>query len=214
MPDPLAFFITFTTYGAWLHGRESGSVDRRHNTPGTPLLSANPDLEQARQDSLRQEPYLLDHARRHLVLRTIQEVAEHRLWKLWAVHVRTNHVHIVVTAPSNHTRPPNLRAESVSAGFSANHPRPENTPSGIHVPNYCKPEKVMADFKAWTSRRLREAFSEPRDREHWTRHGSTRWLNTQTSLHQAIAYVLAEQGEPLACFDGRNSSTKPYEPKA
>jgi hypothetical protein len=25
---PLAYFITFTTYGAWLHGRAPGSVDR------------------------------------------------------------------------------------------------------------------------------------------------------------------------------------------
>jgi REP element-mobilizing transposase RayT len=35
---------------------------------------------------------------RTLVERTIIEVAEHRGWTLHAVNVRTNHVHVVVTA--------------------------------------------------------------------------------------------------------------------
>ena len=42
MSRPLAFFITFTTYGAWLHGDDAGSVDRDHNEPDTPLLPADP----------------------------------------------------------------------------------------------------------------------------------------------------------------------------
>jgi hypothetical protein len=34
---PLAYLITFPTYGTWLHGDERGSVDRDHNLPGTPV---------------------------------------------------------------------------------------------------------------------------------------------------------------------------------
>src|SRR5215470_8580668 len=98
MSDPLAYFITFTTYGTWLHGRAAGSVDREHNAPGTPFLPADADMEAERRKALRQEPYALDEPRQAVVLRTIREVAAHRGWKLWAVHVRTNHVHIVVTA--------------------------------------------------------------------------------------------------------------------
>jgi REP element-mobilizing transposase RayT len=116
---------------------------------------------------MRQEPYLLDAARRMVVLRTVREVAEHRNWKLWAAHVRTNHVHVVVTAAD-------------------------------------APEKVMADLKAWASRRLREAFGEPADRDRWTQHGSTRWVDTEASLAAAITYVVEEQGDEMACFDGRN----------
>ncbi len=67
----------------------------------------------------------------------------------------------------------------------------------------------MNDFKAWASRKLHEALTEPPDREHWTRHGSTRWLNTQDSLDEAIHYVLNEQGEPMACFDGRTHTPNP-----
>lgn len=169
MAAPLAYFITFTTYGTWLHGRAPGSVDRAHNRPGTPWLAADPGLEAACRARLRQQPYLLDEPRRRVVLRTIREVTAHRGWKLWAAHVRSNHVHVVVTAA-------------------------------------VRPEKVMADLKAWASRRLREEFGEPADRDRWTQHGSTRWLNDEKSLSRAVAYVVDQQGESLAYYDGRSRS--------
>src|SRR5437588_12633937 len=98
MTEPIAYYISFTTYGTWLHGRAPGSVDREHNVPGTPVLPPDPALEAANRQRLRQEPCSLDEPRRAVVLRTIREVAAYRRWKLWAVHVRTNHVHLVVTA--------------------------------------------------------------------------------------------------------------------
>ncbi len=172
MAEPLAYFLTFTTYGTWLHGRDPGSVDREHNRPGTPWLASDPELAAANRVFLRQEPYLLDEPRRVIVLRTIHEVATHRNWKLWAAHVRSNHVHVVITA-------------------------------------MVKPEKVMADLKAWASRRLREAFGESADRDRWTQHGSTRWLNDEESLAAAIDYVVCQQGEAMACFDGRSNRDEP-----
>src|SRR5262245_10899810 len=95
---PLAYFITFTTYGTWLHGRAPGSVDREHNVPGTPFLAPDEDAERRMRAAMRQQPYLLDDLRRQVVLATIKEVAVHRKWKLWAAHVRTSHVHVVMTA--------------------------------------------------------------------------------------------------------------------
>jgi hypothetical protein len=38
----LTYFITFTCYGARLHGDKLGSVDRRQNLVGSPLLEPNP----------------------------------------------------------------------------------------------------------------------------------------------------------------------------
>ena len=38
---PFAYFITYHTYGTWLHGTERGSVDRRRSIPGTPVLDPN-----------------------------------------------------------------------------------------------------------------------------------------------------------------------------
>jgi hypothetical protein len=97
---PLAYFITFTTYGTWLHGRAPGSVGRKHNVPGTPFLPPNADLKREMHSAMRQEPYVLDEPRRQVVLRIIKEVAAHRQWKLWAVHVRPNHV-LVACTPAN-----------------------------------------------------------------------------------------------------------------
>lgn len=45
-----------------------------------------------------QPQYFLDRDRRVIVLRALREVCLHRGWTLWAAHVRTNHVHIVVDA--------------------------------------------------------------------------------------------------------------------
>ena len=48
MPDrPLALFISFTTYGAWLHGKAPGSVDRDHNEFASPFLSPDAAEERA-----------------------------------------------------------------------------------------------------------------------------------------------------------------------
>ncbi len=80
----------------------------------------------------------------------------------------------------------------------------------IVVTTPARPEKVMADFKAWMSRRLREAFGESADRDRWTQHGSTRYLNTNGALHAAIAYVVDQQGQAMQVFDGRTQ----YEPEA
>jgi REP element-mobilizing transposase RayT len=43
-----------------------------------------------------QAPYHLDPPHREAVLEAIQEVCQHRGWRLLAAHVRSNHVHTVV----------------------------------------------------------------------------------------------------------------------
>src|SRR4029077_7491489 len=75
-----------------------GSVDKQHNEPGMPHLPADPSREVTMQVNMREQPYLLDDARRTVVLETIQEVTRHRDCGPLACHVRTTHVHVVVTA--------------------------------------------------------------------------------------------------------------------
>jgi REP element-mobilizing transposase RayT len=102
MPDqPLAYFITFSTYGTWLHGESPGSVDHEHNQFGRPWLEPNPDQVAAIQRRMTQAPYLLDESRRVVVRDAIVEECRFRGWNLLALHVRTNHVHFVVTADRN-----------------------------------------------------------------------------------------------------------------
>jgi alanyl-tRNA synthetase len=97
-PFPPAYFITWHTYGTWLHGRDEESVDPEHNAPGTPFLEPQRGLEQFEKEKLAHPPVALDGARRSSVERTIHEVADHRSWEIHALHVRTNHVHVVVAA--------------------------------------------------------------------------------------------------------------------
>lgn len=95
---PLAYFITFTCYGTWLHGDKSTSVDHYNNIPGTDFISYAPRrLDQVKKLML-ETPYSLDELRRSIVLQAISEVCKYRQWVLLAAHVRSNHVHFVVHA--------------------------------------------------------------------------------------------------------------------
>ncbi len=95
---PIAYLVTFRCYGTWLHGDERGSVDRFHNAPDTPLLSPNDTRRQIAAQQLQSEPTLLSTCQRNLVMRTLLEVSDHRGWQVHAINVRTNHVHVVVSA--------------------------------------------------------------------------------------------------------------------
>jgi REP element-mobilizing transposase RayT len=48
------------------------------------------------EGQMYEPPYLLDAARRRVVLGQIKETCERRNWALIAAHVRANHVHVIV----------------------------------------------------------------------------------------------------------------------
>jgi len=93
---PLAYLLTFTCYGTWLHGNEHGSVDRHHSSFGAPLVEPDAAREHSERERLAQQPYYLDAARRDIVLEALKHVCVRRGWALLAAHVRSNHVHVVV----------------------------------------------------------------------------------------------------------------------
>ncbi len=106
IPDnvPAAYLITYHTYGTWLHGREAGSVDDEHNIPGEPYIGPRPALERHERDELQGAPVTLNEAQRRVVERAVREVAQHRGWEIHALHVRTNHVHVVLSAKDSPER--------------------------------------------------------------------------------------------------------------
>jgi valyl-tRNA synthetase len=164
------YLITYTTYGSWLHGDERGSADRDHNLPGTPYIPESPEREASEESELKHPKVTLDETERSVVIDAIKEVCLHRGWSLHACHVRTNHVHVVVSADQS-------------------------------------PERVMNDFKSYATRHLKddertERAATVRERT-WTRHGSTRYLNTEDSFNAAKHYVLHEQGNDIgSSFEG------------
>lgn len=94
----MTYFITFSCYGARLHGNDTGSVDRSHNAYGTRVLEPNQARTRSAQGRMIQTPYVLDPPQRSLVLSCLRDVCTYRNWNLLAAHVRTNHVHVVVSA--------------------------------------------------------------------------------------------------------------------
>lgn len=94
----MTYFLTFSCYGARLHGHDSGSVDPHHNIPGTRLIEPSAARLSSARNRMTQEPYQLDQSRRPIVLASLQEHCRYRNWVLLAAHVRSNHVHIVVEA--------------------------------------------------------------------------------------------------------------------
>ncbi len=93
---PLALLITFRCRGTWLHGDARGAVDRHHNAYGSRRIKENPDWEKYNASLLIGVPVRLNAARRRAVKTAIRETCKLRGWKLYAINVRTNHVHIVV----------------------------------------------------------------------------------------------------------------------
>ncbi|MEZ5346575.1 MAG: transposase [Pyrinomonadaceae bacterium] len=99
---PLAYLITFRTYGTWLHGDNRGSVDTHHkkNRYGTPKIQPNDILQRSMHRNMKNAPVLLEQKQRVAVDIAIKEVCQHRGFLLYAVNVRTNHVHAVISAES------------------------------------------------------------------------------------------------------------------
>ncbi|MBL8181742.1 MAG: transposase [Blastocatellia bacterium] len=91
------YLITFRCYGTWLHGDERGSVDRRfHNKVGAPKIKPNTETVERKRRLMKGDAVLLDSESRQLVETAIREVCKVRGYRLIAINVRTNHVHVVV----------------------------------------------------------------------------------------------------------------------
>src|ERR1043166_311132 len=94
MPDPLGYFLTWATYGTWLPGDERGWVEYHQG-----WKSPDPIRKLEAEARMAEDACVLDTEQRRLVEKTIEDHCRIRKWKLHAVNCRTNHSHVVVTAP-------------------------------------------------------------------------------------------------------------------
>ncbi|MCK4914265.1 MAG: transposase [Planctomycetes bacterium] len=97
MNSPIAYLITFTTYGTWLHGDERGSVNKERNQFGQDFVSWNKTLNVSESAQLKNRPVKLGKDQRRISLESILDVCRFENWHAHAVHVRSNHIHIVVS---------------------------------------------------------------------------------------------------------------------
>ena len=155
----LAYHLTWTTYGTWLSGDSRCWVES-----GTPGIQ-NPDAERERQarGNMAESAIVLTTDQRILVEKTIGDHCRIRSWTLHAVNVRSNHIHVVVTA--------DREPEEVMNQFKA----------------WCS--RKLSDQVGLAKTVARKAGR----RRWWTEHGSTKWIHEEDYLNQAIAYVLDRQ---------------------
>jgi REP element-mobilizing transposase RayT len=97
---PLAYLITFRSYGTWLHGDERTSIDThdRKNKYGTARQPGNENLNKLMQANMKHDPVTLSALQRETIHEAIREVCREKFYTLQSVNVRSNHVHSVVSA--------------------------------------------------------------------------------------------------------------------
>jgi Transposase IS200 like len=93
MPEPLAYFLTWPTYGTWLPGDERGWIQYGR---GWKLPDAVRKLEA--EARMSEDACRLDGEQRKVVEQQIAETCNARGWELHAVNCRSNHAHVVITA--------------------------------------------------------------------------------------------------------------------
>lgn len=87
----LAHHIVWTTYGTWLPGDARGWICR--GSAG--IQQPNAQRQQRASRGLMQEPVELSEMQRQTVKNTIREHCKVRDWTVYALIVRSNHIHVV-----------------------------------------------------------------------------------------------------------------------
>ncbi len=91
---PLAYHITVGTYGTRLHGDERGTVDRRMNKPGDPIIGRAEEWEKLERSLLKFPPVILTEEQRRFIEGAVPAVCEKGGWVFVNCAARPDHVHV------------------------------------------------------------------------------------------------------------------------
>ena len=104
MTDPIAFFITWPTYGTWLPGDARGWIEFKHG-----WQIPDPSRELEAHLKMNEDACVLEVPARTVVETQVAETCRFRSWFLHAVNCRSNHMHVVVGAAE--TNPKKIRTD-------------------------------------------------------------------------------------------------------
>jgi len=93
MSEPLAYLLTWTTYGTWLPGDDRGWVET-----GQGIQPPDAARREFAQQLMTENLCKLTAAQREIVEQTIVDHCRIRGWQLHAINCRSNHVHVVVSS--------------------------------------------------------------------------------------------------------------------
>jgi len=167
LPDPLAYFLTWATYGTWLPGDERGWVQYRHG-----MQLPDPILEREAAARMTEDACRFDHEQRRLVETTIADHCGIRGWTLFTVNCRSNHVHVIVAA----NRDPKVIREQFKAWCT-------RRLKGLEEERRCRKSGHTSSGEM-----VRENW--------WAERGSGVYINDEECLESVIHYVCEAQDHP------------------
>ena len=96
---PLAYHITFGTYGTRLHGDEKGTVDRDHSRFGDPFLEADADRLHESAERLKFPPVVLTREQCQFIESIVPSICQRGGWTYIVAAAAPDHVHVCLSAP-------------------------------------------------------------------------------------------------------------------
>ena len=95
---PVAYLLTFRTYGTWHHGNARLSVGRNDmNHYGSPSFQPSVPFVEKMKETQNQATFILSDSQRGHVKTAIYEVCSYRKYDLRAVNVLSDHAHVVAS---------------------------------------------------------------------------------------------------------------------
>jgi len=95
---PMAYHITFGTYGTRLHGDSRGSIDGKMNRPGDPIVGSDASWWEQEHGRLRFPPVVLSHQRMKHAEASVPGICKRGNWDLHTCAAAPDHVHVVLTS--------------------------------------------------------------------------------------------------------------------
>ena len=179
---PLAYHITFGTYGTRLHGDPRGTVDRKANKPGDPIIGAEPDWERMERSSLRFPAMLLTTENRSFIEFVVPSLCDRGGWELHVCAAKPDHVHVLL-ATSREAKPVRRWLKTWLS----------------QALNEClgsEPPAVRAD-RDHRSRLGNEGLGneggEDRNRSWWSKGGSIKWVWDEKYFDNVYDYIVRQR---------------------
>lgn len=88
--------ITFTAFGARLHGDDRPTVDREHNLYGTPFLEPDPARHRIEHQLMSAPAVILSLEKRLLIEDAIPRIRERWSWDFIVCAAATDHIHSLI----------------------------------------------------------------------------------------------------------------------
>jgi REP element-mobilizing transposase RayT len=124
---PIAYHVTFGTYGTRLHGDARGTVDRAMNQPGDPIIGADAGWWEMERKRLKFEPVVLTPEQMCFVESALLSVCERGGWELHTGAGGPDHVHNLISADADGEAVRKWLKRWLGEALSAKWPRPDGS---------------------------------------------------------------------------------------